>query len=195
MFGNQKWRYYLFAFLAFCVCSSKHILIYNEETLVLLSFVAFLFFISHYYGNTIKESLNERGLVIKGEREDFIVRKEKSLKELLQEYQKLLFVKKNLQPLSQLTDQQLNSASESGSLQLDLTFSQQVNEKLEKLPASKTNFQQTLQQVMTTNLLDVVLVQLSRSNKKGGKKKGESTPKSVKNIWRLIANPPAKGRS
>ena len=103
MFVNQKWRVYLFAFLAFCVCSSKHIFIYNEETLVLLSFVAFLFFISHYYGNTIKESLNERGLLIKGEREDFIVRKERSLKELLQEYQKLLAVKENLQPLSGFT--------------------------------------------------------------------------------------------
>ena len=44
-----------------------------------------MFFVSHYYGNTIKESLNERGLAIKEEREDFIVRKEKSLQELLQE--------------------------------------------------------------------------------------------------------------
>ena len=76
--------------------------LFTEETLVLLSFVAFLFFISHYYGQTIKESLDERGLLIKGEREDFIIKKEKSLQELLQEYQKLLAVKENLQPLSDL---------------------------------------------------------------------------------------------
>ena len=188
MFVNQKWRIYLFVFLAFCVCSSKHVFIYNEETLVLISFVAFLYFISHYYGNTIKESLNERGLVIKGEREDFIVRKEKSLQELLQEYQKLLVVKENLLPLSGFTNQQLNSAGKSGYLQLDLAFSQQLNEKLSALLGSKTNLQQRLQQVMAANLLDLVLVQLYRLNRKGQKKRGEYTSKSVKNTIRLVVN-------
>ena len=172
MFVNQKWRIYLFIFLAFCVLSSKHVFIYNEETLVLLSFVAFLYFISHYYGNTIKESLNERGLVIRGEREDFIVRKEKSLQELLQEYQKLLAVKENLLPLSGFTNQQLNSAGKSGYLHLDLAFSQQLNEKLSALLGSKTNLQQRLQQVMAANLLDLVLVQLYRLNRKGQRKRG-----------------------
>ena len=188
MFLNQKWRIYLFVFLAFCVLSSKHVFIYNEETLVLLSFVAFLFFISHYYGNTIKESLNERGLVIKGEREDFIVRKEKSLQELLQEYQKLLVVKENLQPLSKFTNQQLSSAGKSGYLQLDLAFSQQLNEKLSALLSSKTNLQQRLQQVMSANLFDLVLVQLYRLNKKGHKRKGEYSPKSVKSRMKLVVN-------
>ena len=188
MFVNQKWRVYLFVFLAFCVLSSKHILIYNEETLVLLSFVAFLFFISHYYGNTIKESLNERSLVIKGEREDFIVRKEKSLQELLQEYQKLLAVKENLQPLSGFTNQQLNLAGKSGYLRLDLAFSQQLNEKLSALLGSKTNLQQRLQQVMAANLLDLVLVQLSRSFNKESGKRGEYASKSVKNAIKLVVN-------
>lgn len=188
MFVSQKWRFYLFVFLAFCVLSSKHVFIYNEETLVLLSFVAFLFFISHYYGNTIKDSLNERGLVIKGEREDFIIRKEKSLQELLQEYQKLLTVKENLQPLSGFTNQQLNSASKSGYLQLDLAFSQQLNEKLSALLGSKTNLQQRLQQVMAANLLDLVLVQLYRLNRKENKKKGEYTSKTIKNTMKLIVN-------
>ena len=188
MFVNQKWRVYLFAFLAFCVCSSKHIFIYNEETLVLLSFVAFLFFISHYYGNTIKESLNERGLLIKGEREDFIVRKERSLKELLQEYQKLLAVKENLQPLSGFTCQQLELAGKSGSLRLDLAFSRQLNEKLSTLLGSKTNLQQRLQQAMATNLLDLVLVQLYRSSNKGGEKRGGYASKSVKNAIKSVVN-------
>ena len=188
MFVDQKWRVYLFVFLAFCVLSSKHIFIYNEETLVLLSFVAFLFFISHYYGNTIKELLNERGLAIKGEREDFIVRKEKSLQELLQEYQKLQAVKENLQPLSGFTNQQLSLAGKSGSLRLDFAFSQQLNEKLSTLLGSKTNLQQRLQQVMAANLFDLVLVQLYRLNRKGGKKRGGYASKSVKNAIKLVTN-------
>ena len=188
MFVDQKWRVYLFVFLAFCVLSSKHIFIYNEETLVLLSFVAFLFFISHYYGDTIKESLNERGLAIKGEREDFIVRKEKSLQELLQEYQKLQAVKENLQPLSGFTNQQLSLAGKSGSLRLDLAFSQQLNEKLSTLLGSKTNLQQRLQQAMSINLFDLVLVQLYRLNRKGGKKRGGYASKSVKKAIKLVVN-------
>ena len=188
MFVNQKWRFYLFVFLAFCVLSSKHVFIYNEETLVLLSFVAFLFFISHYYGHTIKESLNERGLLIKGEREDFIVRKERSLQELLQEYKKLLAVKENLQPLSGFTNQQLELAGKSGFLRLDLAFSQQLNDKLSALLGSKTNLQQRLQQVMASNLLDLVLVQLYHSNSKGGKKRGGYVSKTMRNAIKLVIN-------
>lgn len=188
MFVDQKWRVYLFVFLGFCVCSSKHIFIYNEETLVLLSFVAFLFFISHYYGDTIKESLNERGLAIKGEREDFIVRKEKSLQELLQEYKKLLAVKENLRPLSGFTSQQLGLACKSGYRRLDLAFSQQLNEKLFALLGSKSNLQQRLQQVMAVNLLDLVLVQLYRLNIPSTKKRGGYGSKSVKNAIKLVSN-------
>ena len=188
MFADQKWRFYLFVFLAFCVLSSKHVFIYNEETLVLLSFVSFLFFISHYYGNTIKESLNERGLTIKGEREHFIVRKEESLQELLQEYQKLLAVEENLRPLSGFTNQQLTLAGKSGYLRLDLAFSQQLNEKLSALLGSKTNLQQRLQQVMSSNLIDLVLVQLYRLNRKGDKKSGGYASKSVKNAIKLVAS-------
>ena len=60
MFNNKKIAPYIFAFLAFCVFSSKHIIIYNEEILVFLSFSLFVIFVSFYFGNSIKESLDER---------------------------------------------------------------------------------------------------------------------------------------
>ena len=58
---NASYRVYLFAFLIFCVCSSKNIIIYNEETLVAASFCLFVLFVFHYFGNTVKEALDERG--------------------------------------------------------------------------------------------------------------------------------------
>ena len=84
MFSNQKVKTFLALFLIFCVFSSKGIIIYNEETLVALSFCAFVFFCLHYFGNTVQESLNERGLAIKTELQNFLLLKEDSLQELSQ---------------------------------------------------------------------------------------------------------------
>ena len=78
MFNNQKVKTFLALFLIFCVFSSKGIIIYNEETLVALSFCAFVFFCLHYFGSTVQESLNERGLAIKTELQNFLLLKEDS---------------------------------------------------------------------------------------------------------------------
>ena len=55
MMTNEKLRPYIFGFLAFCVLSSKHIIIYNEEILVALTFFAFVYFVYRYFGQTIQE--------------------------------------------------------------------------------------------------------------------------------------------
>ena len=90
MFTNEKLRLYIsLDFLAFCVFSSKHIIIYNEETLVALSFFCFIFFVSRYFGNTITESLNERSNIIQQELQNFLNIKETSFKELLAEHNKV----------------------------------------------------------------------------------------------------------
>jgi len=49
------------AFLVFIVFSSKGILIYNEEILVGLGFLGFVYYVSKYHGKDIGESLDIRG--------------------------------------------------------------------------------------------------------------------------------------
>ena len=92
MLSNDKLRPYIFIFLIFCVVSSKHIIIYNEEILVALSFFIFVIFISQYFGNTIKESLDERSQAIKTELQNFLNLKQESLNELLKEHEKVFWV-------------------------------------------------------------------------------------------------------
>ena len=88
MTSNDKLRPYLFAFLVFCVLSSKHIIIYNEELLVAVSFLGFVFFSLHYFGNTIRESLDDRRDGIKAELERFFLLKRKSLQEVAEQHAK-----------------------------------------------------------------------------------------------------------
>ncbi len=88
MFNNKKIAPYIFAFLAFCVVSSKHIIIYNEEILVALSFLFFVIFVSYYFGNNIKESLDERSNAIQSELQNFLTLKKDCLNELFNEYKK-----------------------------------------------------------------------------------------------------------
>jgi F0F1-type ATP synthase membrane subunit b/b' len=79
MFSNNKVRMYVAAFLLWCVLSSKHILIYNEETLVALSFFLFVYLTYKYAGDSIGASMDSRGQEIAAELEQFLVAREEAL--------------------------------------------------------------------------------------------------------------------
>ena len=93
---NASYRVYLFAFLIFCVSSSKNIIIYNEETLVAASFFLFVLFVFHYFGNTLKSALDERGENIKVECQNFLHHKQHFLEELSGEHEKIGQLRGNL---------------------------------------------------------------------------------------------------
>ena len=102
---NNRWsltrRQFLTIFLLFCVASSKGIIIYNEETLVALSFGLFVIFCSYYFGNTLKESLDERSLSILNGLENFHRIKEESLQNLLSFHKRSLHLQKYFSSLKQ----------------------------------------------------------------------------------------------
>ena len=169
MFTNEKLRLYLFLFLAFAVLSSKNILIYNEETLVALSFFCFLFFVLHYFGNTIKDSLNERSQMIREELQNFLILKEQSFQELLLQHQKVSGLVKALKVLNDFTKNELNLLNCNGDKALNNMCSSRIQNKLKALMFSKLMVQQKLQFLLSEKILSNVLVAFTRKGSGLGK--------------------------
>lgn len=188
MFSNEKLRFYLFVFLAFSVLSSKNILIYNEETLVALSFFCFIFFVLHYFGNTIKESLNERSQVIREELQNFLILKENSFQELLNQHQKVSGLLKAMGVLNSFTQNELNLLNTNGEKALKNMFSSRIQTKLKTLAFSKLMIQQKLQLLLSEKILSNVLVAFPKKGK-GIAKLEAYQNKAIKNaINSLVLN-------
>lgn len=186
MISNDKIRPYIFGFLVFCVFSSKNIIIYNEETLVALSFFAFIFFVFRYFGDTIKQSLDERSQTIKVELQNFLSLKADSLKQLYKEHQKVTALTNTLNTVKVFTVSELKKQSNLGKGGLNKVFSDQVKQKLNTLSSSKMSLYQELQQHIAQNVLSAVLVKIS-SLKKAGKTNNLLNSKSIRqSLPRLI---------
>ena len=186
MISNEKYRPYIFGFLIFCVFSSKNIIIYNEETLVALSFFAFIFFVFRYFGDTIRQSLDERSEGIKYELQNFLHLKADSLKQLYKEHQKVTALTTTLNTVKQFTVSELKQATNLGKATLNKVFSDQIKQKLNTLSSSKVSLYQELQQLIAQNILSAVLVKISRL-KKAGKKEYLLNSKNIKkSLPRLV---------
>ena len=170
MYSNDKLRYYIFIFLTFCVLSSKNIIIYNEETLVALSFFCFIFFISKYFGNTIQDSLNERSQVIQQELQNFLNIKFLSFQELLKQHQKISNVVITMKTLDNFTTKEIVSFKDNGTKILRNIVTHQIQQKLKALGLSKLMVQQKLQFSLSENILSNVLL-VSQTLKTGAKSK------------------------
>jgi hypothetical protein len=72
--------YILGATLLFIVLSSKNILIYNEELLIALSFVAFVVTCAHTMGTSIAETFETRATQIQDELQAFLFLKKEYAK-------------------------------------------------------------------------------------------------------------------
>lgn len=190
MFSHDKIRLYLFAFLAFCVFSSKNIIIYNEETLVAISFFAFVLFVSHYYGNTIKDSLNERSQAIQIELQNFLNLKKDSLLQLREEHLKVSKLNTPLNALSHFTHRELAITTSQGDFILAALFAQLVVQKLKTLSFSKSTKQQKLQQNMASTFFGNVLFEFQQSKKEN--KKTPINRELLENALHILSEKKAK---
>ena len=189
MFNNQQIKIYFILFLLFCVASSKGIIIYNEETLVALSFLLFVVFCLSYFGNTVKESLDERSSLIQFQLENFHRLKEDALQELLSLHKRSLQLKTLFPSIKKDTENQLSSTISSGSetassIELDNRFCEQIQQKLSTFQSSKALLQQRLQKSIALTIKLQVLGKIQ--NNKQGKNSGQIA-KQVQQSLKLLA--------
>jgi len=151
--------------LAFFVLSSKHIIIYNEETLVLLSFIGFLIFSYNMLSDSVESSLNERSLAIYNELQNSVQLKEQFLKELLEEHKKQLSLKNLLNKFHQFSSSEILEMNNQRQKALNNIFAQEIQQKLKTLLFSQNTFQEKLQKVIVSGFRTSVLEEFQSSKK------------------------------
>ena len=190
MVTNQKWRPYIFAFLVFCVLSSKHIIIYNEEVLVALTFGGFIYFVTQYFGETIRESLDERSHTIEGELKNFFLFKKESLLQLCQEHQKLTQLKQAFSFLDKMTQSHIERKSHGARERLSVLLSQQLKSRFGALTSSSPSLQAEWQEKTAFSQLPYLLYSL---NEKGEAGERGWDPKRVKKAIDLLRQGKERG--
>jgi len=149
----------------FFVCSSKQIFIYNEETLVALCFVGFMVFSFSYFGASIQEFFDQRKEMIEAELQEFSTLKESCLNNLLIDYQKSSKTIAVLQDMNQFCTNQLIILCNSKEKNLQLDFSDQIQQKLRGLSYSQKLLEENLQSTISLGFRESVLEEFHRSQK------------------------------
>lgn len=102
-FSKNKMAF-LLSFLAFITLSSKNFIIYNEETLVAVTFLVFVFLGFHYLGTPVQQMLDEKAHGIQEELQSFINIKQEQFLQQIQNAQK----KELIPDMLKLIDQESN---------------------------------------------------------------------------------------
>ena len=135
--NQDKGRLYFFFFLtAIVITSKKNLMIYNEEILVALTFFAFVFFIYNYFGNQVKESLDERCILIQQELITFLVETKNSLIQALQQHRNVSSLMTSIKTLIKFTKKVLNQTSQGCFVVLNNRFFHCIKQKLSTLFSS-----------------------------------------------------------
>lgn len=188
MFNDKKLRYYLFIFLAFSVLSSKNILIYNEETLVALSFFCFIYFVIHYFGMSIKNSLDERSQQILIELQNFFLIKESSLQKLHEQHEKTSKLVKIRNVLEDFTKTELQHLNQTGEKALKNMWNSRIQAKLKTVAFSKMMLQQRLQELLAEKVRSNILVAFPKKGRGLAKLEAYQTRAIKKSVASLAAD-------
>nr|YP_009476555.1 ATP synthase F0 subunit beta [Prototheca ciferrii]AVM80913.1 ATP synthase F0 subunit beta [Prototheca ciferrii] len=102
-------KLFLYGFLIFCVASSKHIIIYNEEILVALSFFGFIYFIVSNYSEPIVSIFDEKATTTLQDYQEAVKNQTQNLVELREQFQTLTLLSSAVSSIKDKTVSELSS--------------------------------------------------------------------------------------
>jgi hypothetical protein len=157
-FLNRKGAVILiFSLLVFALFSSKKIIIYNEELLVVLTFFGFIYFIYTYFSNVITESLDARSKEATINLQTFLELKKAYLNTAIEEQKKQLEISQVLKDMGKFShNEMLLTAQYQNNLLLE-TKPNFVKSKLNNLASSIQLNDQKLNQFVALSLLGGVV--------------------------------------
>jgi len=154
---------FIFSLLVFALFSSKKIIIYNEELLVVLTFFGFIYFIYTYFSDVITESLDARSKEATENLQTFLELKKVYLNTSIQEQKKQLEISQILKNVSKFSyNEMLLIAQHQNSLLLE-TKPNFVKSKLNNLVSTIQLNDQRLNQSIALSLLGAVLEKYASS--------------------------------
>jgi hypothetical protein len=153
--------------LIFFVLSSKHIIIYNEETLVVLCFFGFIATCQMMFSESIQSSLNERSNAIQLELVNSVNLKEQLVQNLIEEHEKQLSVQSRIRSLGQFSLNEIAQISSQREKALQTLFINEINQKLKTLSnlGSAGPMAGKIQSAISMGFRGVVLEEFHRSKK------------------------------
>jgi Mitochondrial ATP synthase B chain precursor (ATP-synt_B) len=182
--SNSNYRLYLYGFLIFCVASSKHLIIYNEETLVAISFFGFVYFIVSNFSTPIISLLDEKAELTLQDYQESVQNQYQGLVELREQFQALTLLGDAVSSFKGKTVQEFSSYdTESQIALLKKEKTLQNQEILKVLVLLKQGYFKVLQEKFAESLL--VHVQSQIQNLSGKDKKKEKNLSKSKALLAL----------
>ena len=163
IFSKEHRVLFISFLLVLCALSASRVLIYNEELLVALSFLAFVTFCYNKLGTMVAETLDARQASIQEELERSLEIQLSYVNELLQEHKERMQLAKGLNHLQSILTSELEQLENGRNAALYSQLNSQVYNKLVNLENARASSQGFLQQSLATGFRTSVLEAFQKS--------------------------------
>ncbi len=132
------------------VCISKHVIILNEEVLVLLSFIAFLAFCAHTLSESTEEAMQARGVATLQELQHYLHVQRDTTRALHDYHTLCLHTRGALEEVATIVTAELQATAQASEMVKTLCV-EQTRERADTLVAQQTHFQTALHTALRTS--------------------------------------------
>lgn len=166
--------------LAVSYLTSKEIILYNEETLVLITFTLFVIFAYINVSDSVADELKDRAAKIQSEFEGFFTVRENVLKLLITYHEKQTVLYKEIHAIFNATKDQIQTIIEKQQKAFEHNLALQIKQKLRAVQAEEARTIQEIQKKVLINISSEFAADFQ--NPSIQKKAQEDSIKTLENI-------------